>query len=167
MKKKSLVQPGYKFGLLTVIRHKETKGGTRYYLCECDCGRRTVVTHGNLSRGRTKSCGNRQQHPTSHVFAIGREQQTRKWLKEVSGYSYGYICQLLSRGVSPEEISMGKGIRKRPSQQRKKRIVPLFGFRTVKELADSLGLTPSRLYQKYQEGFHLIKSGKEIHFVKK
>lgn len=166
-KNESTVRPGARFGSLTVVSYEETKKGTRFYLCTCSCGRNTVVPFGNLKSGRTKSCGNLKAHPKAETITVDRAERTRKWLQEVSGYSYGYICQLLAKGVPPEEISMGKGIRKRSVVQRKKRIIPLFEFRTIKQLATHLTITPARIYQRYKNGEKLVKRNGQIIFVKK
>lgn len=53
---------GQKFGKLTVLERNGTiteEDGTQYssWLCECECGNKTVVKGIDLSYGRTKSCG--------------------------------------------------------------------------------------------------------------
>ena len=58
--KKALV--GNRYGLLTVISASEPrirKNGKKQYtwLCQCDCGSKTVVCEENLLKGHTKSCG--------------------------------------------------------------------------------------------------------------
>lgn len=52
---------GKKFGRLTVLDldHVSERGKT-YWVCECDCGNRIVVTRGNLTSGGVKTCGDRQ-----------------------------------------------------------------------------------------------------------
>lgn len=50
---------GRKFNLLTVIREvprTTAKTGT-YWLCECECGKQTIVSSSNLKRSQVKSCG--------------------------------------------------------------------------------------------------------------
>ena len=49
---------GKRFGRLTVIRydHSDSRHESMW-LCECDCGNKTVVTRDRLLRGITKSCG--------------------------------------------------------------------------------------------------------------
>ena len=44
---------GNKYGKLTVIKYTE-RGR---WLCECDCGKTSVVTTNNLTSGKTHSCG--------------------------------------------------------------------------------------------------------------
>lgn len=46
-----------KFGHLTVIKTAGHKGGHEYLLCQCDCGKTTVVNYYKLTSGHTKSCG--------------------------------------------------------------------------------------------------------------
>lgn len=53
---------GQKFGRLTVLgldhKEKRTNGGTRiYWLCQCDCGNRTICVADSLKNGHARSCG--------------------------------------------------------------------------------------------------------------
>jgi hypothetical protein len=47
---------GNKFGRLTVIKLHHIKGGS-YWLCKCDCGKKSIVYVGDLRSNHTKSCG--------------------------------------------------------------------------------------------------------------
>lgn len=49
---------GQRFGRLTVIEFDHADAHRNlYWLCECDCGNRTLVTRGGLISGNTTSCG--------------------------------------------------------------------------------------------------------------
>lgn len=48
---------GKRFGKLTVIGEAGHRGKELAWLCQCDCGNKTVVIGNNLKRGHTKSCG--------------------------------------------------------------------------------------------------------------
>lgn len=49
---------GKRFGKLTVIeRAGESKSGNVKWLCECDCGNKTIVVGSFLKNGNTRSCG--------------------------------------------------------------------------------------------------------------
>lgn len=48
---------GKKFGRLTVVKYSNSKEGTRYWECACDCGNITYVPTKSLNSGNTKSCG--------------------------------------------------------------------------------------------------------------
>ena len=52
---------GQRFGMLTVIERVENPEGTKrtvaYWLCECDCGNKSIVCTSKLKKGHTKSCG--------------------------------------------------------------------------------------------------------------
>ena len=49
---------GRKFGRLTVIERAEnTKHGAARWLCQCECGNKTVVIGDELRKGNTTSCG--------------------------------------------------------------------------------------------------------------
>lgn len=54
-KKKDLI--GQVFGRLTVISESEKKGGSRHWLCRCQCGNEKIFRGNNIVRGHTKSCG--------------------------------------------------------------------------------------------------------------
>lgn len=48
---------GQKYGHLTVIEQAGRKNGRIAWLCECECGNKTIVTSNALRTGNTKSCG--------------------------------------------------------------------------------------------------------------
>ena len=54
---KLAVEPGTRFGELTVVREAERAGHNRRFLCRCSCGAETIAYMGNLRAGRTVSCG--------------------------------------------------------------------------------------------------------------
>ena len=55
------VEEGQRYGKLTTLKlvekpeHLKTPG--KYWLCQCDCGKQTVVIQQSLKNGHTKSCG--------------------------------------------------------------------------------------------------------------
>ena len=66
MKKSKLLEPGQKFGRLTVISLDHVKKLTRkdgetdnieHYKCQCDCGKQVVVRKCSIKSGHTSSCG--------------------------------------------------------------------------------------------------------------
>lgn len=48
---------GEKIGKLTVLKESERRGGSRVWLCVCECGNTTEVRQGKLRGKETKSCG--------------------------------------------------------------------------------------------------------------
>jgi hypothetical protein len=51
---------GHRYGRLLVIEEiveREPSNRCVRWLCECDCGRRTIASGYNLRRGFVKSCG--------------------------------------------------------------------------------------------------------------
>ncbi len=48
---------GKKYGLLTVLYKSGSEGYKVLWFCECECGRHTYASDGDLERGRVKSCG--------------------------------------------------------------------------------------------------------------
>ena len=74
---------GKKFGRLTAIDSMTRKGGRkRYWLCECDCGKQTVVEESHLKSGHTKSCG------------CYRRELPRKRQMDFTGRRYGRLLVL-------------------------------------------------------------------------
>lgn len=54
---------GKHFGHLDVIAKSEKRGkhGEYYWICRCDCGRKTLATTGALNSGEKRSCGHTQR----------------------------------------------------------------------------------------------------------
>lgn len=78
---------GNKYGNLTVIGYAGKSGsGKARWLCECDCGRKTIVVGANLKRGDTKSCG------------CGHYSATPK--RDLSGSKFGRLLVISYRGCS-------------------------------------------------------------------
>jgi hypothetical protein len=48
---------GQKMGRLTIIDGPVTINKKKQWVCECDCGRQTIVVGTHLKGGHTKSCG--------------------------------------------------------------------------------------------------------------
>lgn len=95
---------GERFGRLTVIRRGENYVSPKGYvgvnwICECDCGRTTLVRGCNLKSGASISCGcervihpNRKTHGLSHtrLHSIWSDIKTRCFDPNDSNYSnYG------------------------------------------------------------------------------
>jgi hypothetical protein len=58
---------GGRFGKLTVVsRHRDGRRRA-YWLCECDCGARAVVSGLHLRQGITKSCGCRRAEHAAQI----------------------------------------------------------------------------------------------------
>lgn len=78
---------GKTFGKLTVISllDKDNKSQSRW-LCQCECGNRTIVYHYNLLNGHTKSCG---------CLKVGR-----KIVNLINaGERYGHLTVIKSVGI--------------------------------------------------------------------
>ncbi len=46
-----------RFGKWTVIGPPEYRGTNSYVLCQCDCGTKRIIPKGNISSGKSTSCG--------------------------------------------------------------------------------------------------------------
>lgn len=51
------LQPGDRFGRLTVVAFSHVKNAKRFYQCRCDCGAEKPVRVAALRKGTTESCG--------------------------------------------------------------------------------------------------------------
>lgn len=48
---------GKRFGILEVQSYMRSQRRGAWWVCKCDCGRKTVARGDNLRSGRTRSCG--------------------------------------------------------------------------------------------------------------
>ena len=77
MKRKDIT--GQKFGRLTVVRYEgAAKNGNATWLCQCDCGQRTIVDGYRLRKGATTSCGCYRRE----VMREKSEDRSQNWPKE-------------------------------------------------------------------------------------
>ncbi len=60
---------GQRFGRLTVLEYSFSKSQKPYWLCRCDCGNEKIIRGQNFVSGRTKSCGQCQNHSQLWLFA--------------------------------------------------------------------------------------------------
>lgn len=113
--KRALNLTGQKFGRLTVIKKVENnvnaKGGQRSaWLCECECGKRIVVTGDKLKNGNTKSCGCLQKEKAAkslkeihkkidyHIINASKRKQNTY---DLSGdYGIGYTSNANDDGIN-------------------------------------------------------------------
>ena len=77
---KALDLKGERFARLVVVeRHSQnTKAGKARWICNCDCGRLTVVTGNDLTSGNTQSCG---CYHNEIVTMLGKNGATHKMSK--------------------------------------------------------------------------------------
>ena len=76
---------GKRFGSLTVLElHHRGAGGKLYWLCECDCGNRSVVCGSNLTTG----------HTTEYA---GEEHPIAEWAR-ILGVTYNALYFRIKRG---------------------------------------------------------------------
>jgi hypothetical protein len=67
------IQPGDVFGLLTVESFDgQTPAGKRRFLCRCECGGTKIAVTGDLTSGRTRSCGCLRRDTTRHTGRANR-----------------------------------------------------------------------------------------------
>lgn len=72
---------GATFGRLTVIKKSPNK--YRYWVCRCSCGRTKEIFAGNLTSGKTKSCG-----------CLNSEYSSRRRLYDMTGQVFGRLTVL-------------------------------------------------------------------------
>lgn len=98
---KKLDMTGQRYGRLVVVgRAENDKWGKTKYICQCDCGKRTVVAWRSLRDGDTKSCGcmreNQRRAVTKHgmhktrLYRIWHDMRQRCEREKDIGYkNYG------------------------------------------------------------------------------
>ncbi len=69
---------GKKYGLLTVLDEFTNEKGYRVCLCKCRCGNSSLAYKGNITAGRTKSCG-------------CLEEKNRKKFTDLTGRVFGRL----------------------------------------------------------------------------
>lgn len=91
---------GQTFGLLTVLKRAEnkSKGHTRW-LCQCECGKTSVICGDNLKRGKTTSCG--CLHNTG-----------RKYKQINSGTRLGHLTIIKSLGTRTVNYGLNDSIKR-------------------------------------------------------
>jgi hypothetical protein len=101
---------GFRFGQLTVVKRVDSdQRGRATWLCDCDCGRKTIVPGASLRSGNTTSCG-------CYGRQTGRMNTTRGHLKFYQATSeYLAWRGMLARCYQPRSDAFrwygGKGIR--------------------------------------------------------
>lgn len=60
IKKRIIDLTGQNFGKLTVIKYSHNESGHSHWLCQCECGKKSITSGSSLKNGLTKSCGCRQ-----------------------------------------------------------------------------------------------------------
>lgn len=79
---------GQKFGKLTAIKLDHIKSYStstkRYWLCKCKCGNYSIVEQGQLTRGKTKSCGciQKEYFKTKHNLRNSKIYETWSNIKK-------------------------------------------------------------------------------------
>ena len=86
-----------RFGRLTVIKPTRRNGKT-HWLCQCDCGRTTIVRQDHLRRGDIVSCGCYHREVTgsinrthgmknTRIYGIWRNMHSRCENQNIPGYA--------------------------------------------------------------------------------
>ncbi len=93
---------GKLFKYLTVIKRVENaKSGVARWLCQCKCGKQTIIQGGNLKSGHTKSCGCLNQ-PHGHNRVGKRSKTYETW--------YSMIQRCTNSNSNRYEDYGGRGI---------------------------------------------------------
>jgi hypothetical protein len=90
---------GRRFGLLVVLE----RDGSRWRV-ECDCGRRTSVTVGNLNAGKSQSCGDVGRHRRREIAGYGAAHSR---VRTDRGRADGHAC--VDCGLPARQWSYGHG----------------------------------------------------------
>lgn len=82
---------GQQFGMLTVLSESTYKNNTgkARWLCQCDCGDKTIVSGHNLRNGNTTSCGCKVKENARKYYQKKKlDSQSRKRYSSVIRSSY-------------------------------------------------------------------------------
>ena len=80
MTKMSATLTGQKFGKLVVVALADSSDKPRtHYLCQCECGRTTIVYTSSLTRGLTRSCGCGKKESSRERMTTHGLSGTRFW----------------------------------------------------------------------------------------
>lgn len=71
--KKLIINPGDRFGKLTILSEVEKAGSVRNFKCMCDCGIIKDVRLNHLRNGHTQSCGCSQNRDLTNARKTQRE----------------------------------------------------------------------------------------------
>lgn len=87
---------GQRFGKLKVIKQaSRSKVGTIRWLCQCDCGNKSIVQTTNLTSGHTKSCGClHKENRTSFKDLTGQRFGRLTVIKEFGKNKHGRVLWL-------------------------------------------------------------------------
>lgn len=83
--KSTRIQPGQRYGALTVLGREEgnTHLGQSRWRCRCDCGLEIIVTSNNLRpEGGSRSCGQRLGHKTRFYKRVTEMGSLPWWERE-------------------------------------------------------------------------------------
>lgn len=69
---------GRKFGRLTVLEPRASRGDKTAWLCRCECGQQKEITSSNLTTGRSLSCG-----------CLQRERVAESLVHDLTGQQFG------------------------------------------------------------------------------
>ena len=98
---KALDLEGQKFGRLTAIKKVGNSNGHITWLCECECGKKTIVQATMLKKGRTRSCGCLWVEAISDFNHSERKKEIAKIAKTTHGKKgsriYRIWCAMKSR----------------------------------------------------------------------
>lgn len=127
---KLLDRTGQRFGRLLVLRRGENHGIATRWVCQCDCGKETLVAAQSLKSGATKSCGCfREESTAKRTRTHGHFTGPRK---DIGSPTYRSYLNAKSRCTYPRVKCYnrygGRGIR--------------FLFTSFQQFLDELGPRP-------------------------
>lgn len=182
MKTKDLT--GQKIGRWTVLERRHKTGQPTRYLCECECGNKSLVNHGNLQRGKSKQClecgreaflahkdrtkhGQSKTNLYSHWHSLKsagklcKEWEDFETFFRYFGHFEGYIQRKNpNKKYSPDNTYI--------SERKPGRVLLTYEGKTqhTSAWADELGISKERMRQRYNEYKIGKRKYKDI-FVKK
>lgn len=77
------VNPGDRYGMLTVIEFDHREHGRSYWLCKCDCGNTKIISGRSVHDDYPKSCGCLSRAAMRMHTYQGVTMTQEKWIKHI------------------------------------------------------------------------------------
>jgi len=118
---------GEKYGNLTVLGFWELKDATAHWLCQCDCGKKLTVRHGNVRAGLSTKCSDCRD---SKLREVGCNNRTHGLSRTpVNSYWYMHKHRFVNEWKLDLTAFNEQCFKKRPKPKHgKNSVCPVNGF---------------------------------------
>lgn len=103
------IQPGERYGRLTIVNELLTVNKRRFFKCSCDCGNMIEIHLERLRIGNTKSCGCLRRETTSASFTSHGERKGKGSSPEYRSWA-GMMARCFNKKNARYKDYGGRGI---------------------------------------------------------